>query len=117
MLRTIDHLPPSDEMVFSVCNEFFDALPIHQFEFNRDKNKWFEVLVDLEPSEDALRFVLAPGDTPASRALLPLFESGDLEGKKRIEVSPGVLYHTQKICEKIQYQGGSALCIDYGHEG
>ena len=113
-------------MAFTVCNEFFDALPIHQFELDSTSKKWHEVLIDVDladdPAEDSsvdetLRFVLAPGETPATRALLPLFEESDLEGKRRIEVSPGVLYHAQKICDRIIHQGGSALIIDYGHEG
>ena len=60
---------------------------------------------------------MAGGETPASRALLPMFEDCDLEGKMRIEVSPSSLYHAQKLCSRIENQGGSALIIDYGHEG
>lgn len=105
-------------------------------------------------SDEKLRFVLAPGDTPASRGdfqickqfydkifllknifmftiylksqfssknfysgLMPLFEEKDLEGKRRIEISPAVLYNSQKLCQRILEQGGSSLIIDYGHEG
>lgn len=49
--------------------------------------------------------------------LLPLFEEKDLEGKRRIEISPAVLYNSQKLCQRILEQGGSSLIIDYGHEG
>lgn len=48
--RTMDHLTPSKDISFSICNEFFDALPIHQFEFDQNSKKWLEVLVDLEPT-------------------------------------------------------------------
>ena len=48
---------------------------------------------------------------------MPLFEESDLEGKRRIEVSPAVLYNSQKLCHRILEQGGSSLIIDYGHEG
>ena len=48
--RTMDHLTPSKDISFSICNEFFDALPIHQFEFDENSKKWLEVLVDLEPT-------------------------------------------------------------------
>ena len=94
-------------------------MPIHQFEFDNKSEKWLEVLVDLDPTheEDVLRYVLSPGQTPAGRALIPMFEDKDLEGKKRIEVSPATLYHAQRISERILSKGGSALIIDYGHEG
>ena len=48
---------------------------------------------------------------------MPLFEEKDLEGKRRIEISPAVLYNSQKLCQRILEQGGSSLIIDYGHEG
>ena len=48
--RTMDHLTTSKDISFSICNEFFDALPIHQFEFDENSKKWLEVLVDLEPT-------------------------------------------------------------------
>lgn len=46
-----------------------------------------------------------------------MFEEGDLEGKRRIEISPGVLYNTQELSARIGQQGGNALIIDYGHQG
>lgn len=53
--RTMDHLTPSKDISFSICNEFFDALPIHQFEFDENSKKWLEVLVDLEPTRKGFK--------------------------------------------------------------
>jgi NADH dehydrogenase [ubiquinone] 1 alpha subcomplex assembly factor 7 len=116
--RTFESLPESDDISFSICNEFFDALPIHQFDFNENNRQWREVIVDTDPvDKEKLRFVTAPGDTPAAKALLPMFDNDDLDGKRRVEVSPSSLIHCQWLCERIIKQGGSSLIIDYGHEG
>jgi len=116
--RSFEQLPESDDISFSICNEFFDALPIHQFDFNENNRQWREVIVDTDPvDKEKLRFVTAPGDTPAAKALLPMFDNADLEGKRCVEVSPSSLIHCQWLCERIMKQGGSSLIIDYGHEG
>ena len=79
--RNFESLPESDDICFAICNEFFDALPIHQFDFNENTRQWREVMVDSDPIEkEKLRFVTAPGDTPAAKALLPMFDNEDLEG-------------------------------------
>ena len=49
--------------------------------------------------------------------LFPSFDDSDLEGKRRVEISPGVLYNIQEISSRIGQQGGNALIIDYGHQG
>jgi NADH dehydrogenase [ubiquinone] 1 alpha subcomplex assembly factor 7 len=46
-----------------------------------------------------------------------MFDNDDLDGKRRVEVSPSSLIHCQWLCERIIKQGGSSLIIDYGHEG
>ncbi|XP_069881492.1 protein arginine methyltransferase NDUFAF7, mitochondrial isoform X2 [Dipodomys merriami] len=49
---------------FYLANEFFDVLPIHKFQ--KTPHGWREVLIDIDPQvSDKLRFVLAPGATPA----------------------------------------------------
>ena len=66
---------PQDGPTIIIAHEFFDALPVHQFQ--RTPHGWREILVDDAAAADAagmqpLRFVLAPGSTPASHLLLPL---------------------------------------------
>lgn len=56
-----------------IAHEFFDALPVHQFQ--RTGRGWRERLVDVaqDPGDPHhLRLVLAPNETPASKLLLPL---------------------------------------------
>ena len=62
---------PQDCPTIVVANEFFDALPVHQFQ--KTDRGWSEVLVDVADDVGLLhlRNVLAPGPTPASRLLLP----------------------------------------------
>ena len=66
-LESVQKGPPT----IYIAHEFFDALPVHQFQ--RTERGWRECLVDVAaPPEDPhpLRLVLAPNDTPASRLLL-----------------------------------------------
>lgn len=62
---------PQDCPVLYIAHEFFDALPVHQFQ--RTDFGWREILVDAASgkSQQPFRFVLAPGTTPASHLLLP----------------------------------------------
>ena len=72
---------PQDCPVVVVANEFFDALPVHQFQ--RSKRGWSEILVDIADDAEMLhlRNVLAPGPTPASRLLLPQRLDGLTDGE------------------------------------
>ena len=45
-----------------VANEFFDALPVRQFE--KTARGWAERMVGLAPDGKSLVFALAPGSTP-----------------------------------------------------
>ena len=51
-LRTIDYLTDGEDVSFIICNEFFDALPIHQFRLDKESEKWKEVLVDADPEHN-----------------------------------------------------------------
>ena len=50
-----------------VANEFFDALPVRQFE--KTAHGWAERIVGLEDDGETLRFALAPGVTPYASLL------------------------------------------------
>jgi NADH dehydrogenase [ubiquinone] 1 alpha subcomplex assembly factor 7 len=55
-----------------LAHEFFDALPVFQFQLT--ERGWCEILVDIDcnaATADHLRFVLSPGPTPAARAFIP----------------------------------------------
>jgi len=61
---------PEDAPTLFVAQEFFDALPVYQFELT--SRGWVERLVDVADAEDPhhLRFALSPGPTPATQALV-----------------------------------------------
>ncbi|XP_060564795.1 protein arginine methyltransferase NDUFAF7, mitochondrial-like [Ruditapes philippinarum] len=109
--RDISEIPAGYTMF--VAHEFFDALPIHKFQ-KVDKG-WREILVDIDPAADnKLRYVLAPGETAASKVYLKV--SAD-DKREHIEVSPGTGVTVQHIVDVLDNHGGSALLIDYGHDG
>ena len=93
-----------------IAQEFFDALPVHQFQ--KTDNGWCEVLVDNDLSKDGLHHlqsVLSPRPTIASRAYLKhdhvkhraINDKGDNGSRSRnckdktnkhfLEISPGEL--------------------------
>ncbi|KAH7300591.1 hypothetical protein KP509_24G070300 [Ceratopteris richardii] len=102
-----------------IAHEFFDALPIHQFQ--KGDRGWCEKLVDVdESSEHGLRFVLSPGPTTASRLYLAKrFKWASLEEKESLshaEVCPQALKLMQEIAKRVGEDGGGALIIDYGED-
>ena len=46
-----------------IAHEFFDALPIHKLV--KKDNGWREILIDLDPSDQTLRYVISRDRTPA----------------------------------------------------
>ena len=86
--------------LYLIANEFFDALPIKQFQ--RSPNGWAERLVGLDG--DRLAFGLGP----------PM--SIDLAGKEGdvIERCPAAMPIVNEIASRIARDGGVALFIDYG---
>lgn len=81
------------------------------------------MLIDINPEvapDKALRFVLAPGPTPASAAytsLLPPQATHD--GKSYAEwceICPEGLVLAKKIASRVMEDGGAALIADYGEE-
>lgn len=108
-----------------LAHELLDALPTHQFV--RTERGWREVLVDLwDPTlegngSNALRMVLAPEETPASRLLLPrrlqALGPGTASQLQSIEISAKAMGFAQQIAHRIEESDGAALLIDYGKDG
>uniref|UniRef100_A0A1A9WU50 Protein arginine methyltransferase NDUFAF7 n=1 Tax=Glossina brevipalpis TaxID=37001 RepID=A0A1A9WU50_9MUSC len=97
-----------------IAHEFFDALPIHKLQF--DKNLWKEVLIDIISDitdKSDFRFVLSKEQTPVSKIYRPL------ENEKRLcleySLEGDCLIST--IAKRLQADGGIGLIIDYGHFG
>uniref|UniRef100_A0A8C5VSI0 Protein arginine methyltransferase NDUFAF7 n=1 Tax=Microcebus murinus TaxID=30608 RepID=A0A8C5VSI0_MICMU len=73
---------------------------------------WREVFIDVDPQvSDKLRFVLAPGATPAAA-----FIQHD-ETRDHVEVCPDAGIIIQELSQRIALTGGAALIADYGHDG
>ncbi len=90
-----------------IANEFFDALPIHQFE--RTEEGWRERVVGLEGEEFRVGLA-APG--PALALLAEPIRAAP-EGSIA-EVSPAALGLAGVIARRLVADGGVALIVDYG---
>ncbi|SPH24957.1 hypothetical protein DEA8626_03990 [Defluviimonas aquaemixtae] len=100
----VDELP--DGPLFLVANEFFDALPIRQFE--RREGGWAERQVAL--AGGALALSLGPvTDYPALRTRRPDTTPGDV-----VELCPALPAIAGDIAGRIAEAGGVALIVDYG---
>eukprot|EP00741_Cyanophora_paradoxa_P003512 tig00000711_g3410.t1 len=104
-----------------VAQEFFDALPIYQFEHT--ERGWVERLIDVDDGAGPhhLRFVLSPGKSPAAAALLAP-RAGRLPRPKRgerawVEVCAEGEAVAEAIGRRVAEHGGGALIIDYGEDG
>jgi NADH dehydrogenase [ubiquinone] 1 alpha subcomplex assembly factor 7 len=101
-LESLAGLPPGPLLL--IANEFFDAMPVHQFVLGPEG--WRERVVGL----DGERLVFAtapPGPT------LALLSRQQREGPAA-EVSPAALGLMGEIAGRLADHGGAALIVDYG---
>ena len=93
--------------LLQVSNEFFDALPIHQFEQHR--GRWQERMVTLNGEGDGFAFALrAPGLAFAlTNPPVPAPEATVLE------VCPAAITVATAIARRLVVFGGAALNFDY----
>jgi NADH dehydrogenase [ubiquinone] 1 alpha subcomplex assembly factor 7 len=91
-----------------VANEFFDALPVRQFE--KTARGWTERMVGLA-DDGTLRLALAPGVSPYASALPRATEGA------QAELCQAGLALATAIGRRLQHHGGWALIVDYGHDG
>ena len=91
-----------------VANEFFDALPIHQFE--KLDGRWCERRVNA--CEEGFELVLTPAG-PKFALTNPALHSGP-DGSV-LEVCPAGLSVAGSISERLFGGGGAAIIIDYGY--
>ncbi|MDP6954204.1 MAG: SAM-dependent methyltransferase, partial [Alphaproteobacteria bacterium] len=94
-----------------VANEFFDALPVHQFVATA--HGWRERMVGLAEDGEGFALRLAPGPTPALTLLAAL--AADRDGIA--EVCPAGLTLAGDVGAQVAAEGGAALVIDYGRCG
>ncbi|XP_020202866.1 protein arginine methyltransferase NDUFAF7 homolog, mitochondrial [Cajanus cajan] len=108
---------PSGSPTIIIAHEFFDALPVHQFQ--KASRGWSEKMVDVA-EDSSFRFVLSPQPTPATLFLLKRCQWAapeEIAKLNQIEVCPKAMELTQTIVERISSDGGGALIIDYGLDG
>lgn len=103
-LGPVTHLPGVDalpeEPLFLVANEFFDALPIRQYQ--RTDAGWAERMVGL--SGTGLRLGLGP--------VVPLPRDGPTGDV--VEDRPAAAAIMEAIARRIAAHGGAAIIVDYG---
>ena len=100
-----ESVPPGPLLV--VANEFFDALPIRQFE--RAGDTWRERVVALAPDARALRFAAA-GPCCAATAGPEGAPAGAI-----VERAPVREALAAALGARVAAHGGAALIVDYGH--
>ncbi len=103
----LDRVPEGPLLL--IANEFFDALPIRQFE--RRPEGWCERLVGLGPGGTGLAFALGPAGPQAQiPAALQAAPTGAV-----VEVSALGMAIAGDIGRRLATHGGAALIVDYGH--
>jgi len=106
----LDEVP--DGPLLLVTNELFDALPIHQFEFQG--GRWLERVVDVDSGGEGLVFALrAPGPALAVAGAPP----HPARQGMIIESCPVGIALAGAIGRRVARHGGAALIVDYGHDG
>jgi NADH dehydrogenase [ubiquinone] 1 alpha subcomplex assembly factor 7 len=94
-----------------IANEFFDALPVHQFE--KAGAEWRERYVGYDAEKDVFFFTLQPLDMDISGVMPEAFLNAPAGSV--FELSPDSLSVIEEISGRISRCGGAALVIDYGH--
>lgn len=108
---------PSGVPTIIIAHEFYDALPVHQFQ--RASVGWREKMIDVA-EDSGFRLVLSPTPTPASVFLAKRCKwatKDEIDKLNQIEVCPSAMELTESICKRIGSDGGGALIIDYGQDG
>lgn len=100
---------PNGPSIF-IANEFFDALPIRQFE--RSPKGWCERLITLDEDETDLVFTLSP-PSKAIETIIPKELVGSHEGAV-VELSSIAANVSAQISHHIVKHGGAGLFVDYG---
>ena len=85
--------------------------------FKKVDNEWREVLIDVDETGDALRYVISRNATPACVFLSQDGIKEVVENRSMVEMSLASWTYIRQISERIVEQGGAALIADYGHKG
>ncbi len=105
-----DFVSVPDGPMLLIANEFFDALPVRQFE--RGDKGWHERLV--AATEGGTELCLALGPAGPLPPLVPQGLANAAPGKTA-EVCPAGIALAHALGARLADQGGAALIIDYGY--
>ena len=92
-----------------VANEFFDALPIHQYV--KTGRHWRERTVTWDGTRSRFAFALAPHPSPITPHLSDVAREGDI-----VEVSPAAQAVAADLAGRAVADGGASLVIDYARD-
>ncbi len=104
-----DDIDDSHGPMIVVSNEFFDALPVHQFV--RTQAGWAERCVGLNAAGELMFGASAGGATAVPNVLR------DAAVGSIVEIAPARVAVAQVVGERIVSSGGAMLAIDYGFAG
>lgn len=111
---------PDDRPLFVLANEFFDALPIHQYVWV--DGIWRERVVVMSAGSDSSVGDLAFAPGPHAPFVDPIVQKLADAGLPRphegavIETCPAGVAILRDLSATIDRQGGALLAIDYGHD-
>ena len=92
---------------FFIANEFFDALPVKQYQ--RKNDLWYEIQIGLKNAQLSLGMSQVPSNHPELETRFKDCVTGDI-----VEISDDALRISNLIGQIINNEGGCALIIDYG---
>lgn len=100
---------PDDAPLVIVANEFFDALPVHQYV--RTIAGWRELMVE----RGGGKLSAIPGDIPADDSVPAMLRDNGVGSI--VETAPVSATIMQRCAFRLARQGGAMLVIDYGYRG
>ncbi len=104
--ESVETIPSGPAIV--LANEFFDALPVRQFECTAEG--WRERCVGVDAAGDRLVFMAGP--LAAAPPLEPAHHAAGIG--EIVEISPACRALAATIAGRLAAEGGAALIIDYG---
>lgn len=116
-IREIEQLGDHPHPLIVIANEFFDALPIVQLQYQR--GNWHERLVGMDgnrlvwglsPSPVAPKDLPAPFNAPENAGNSP-----DIDENAIIEFSPLARATMARLAHTLNRRGGALIAIDYGY--
>ncbi|TNF22317.1 MAG: class I SAM-dependent methyltransferase [Rhodobacteraceae bacterium] len=103
-VETVEALPQAP--LWLVANEFFDALPVRQFQ--RAGEGWCELRIGMQAGA-LVRGLAGAAPVPALAHRLADTRDGDI-----VEIAPALPGIAGAIGQRIEAHGGAALLVDYG---